>query len=290
MKKIIKIASITLLTIAIIYGITMLVALYIGQQKILKDQQISLQKQQARLEMSQKDLQIKLEASKQEKDVLIKDFTQKIASIKAETSSSTIISQWTSRIAQVQCYWKYSGNGSSGSSTLINFTDTGIAATTNRHVVIDDNGYVPDLCIVGIYGVGARIVSAETGSFISFGDGDVAYINLNNATSTTDKGVFDSTVSNYLNICSTQPNLGDKVIVLGYPTIGTQGGLTATEGIISGTESDYYVTSAKIEHGNSGGAAILVKDNCYLGIPTLVEVGSIESLGRILKSSFVFGK
>ena len=51
----------------------------------------------------------------------------------------------------------------------------------------------------------------------------------------------------------------------------------------------YIVTDAKIDHGNSGGAAILIKDDCYLGIPSAAVVGSIESYGRILKSNLVFG-
>nr|MDQ3014484.1 hypothetical protein [bacterium] len=58
--------------------------------------------------------------------------------------------------------------------------------------------------------------------------------------------------------------------------------VTATEGIISGYEGNYYITSAKIEQGNSGGAAISLRDNCFLGIPTLTLVGKVESLGRIL--------
>src|SRR3990167_10464536 len=82
-------------------------------------------------------------------------------------------------------------------------------------------------------------------------------------------------------------NIGDKLVILGYPTIGSQDTITATEGIIAGIEQNYYVTSAKIEHGNSGGAAILLKDNCWLGIPSYGEVGSAETLGRILKSSFI---
>jgi hypothetical protein len=77
---------------------------------------------------------------------------------------------------------------------------------------------------------------------------------------------------------------------LGYPTIGSSGSITVTEGIVSGIEGDYYVTSAKIDHGNSGGVAILTKDDCYLGIPTFVKNnGGFESLGRILKSTFPLG-
>ena len=82
--------------------------------------------------------------------------------------------------------------------------------------------------------------------------------------------------------CVDKPVIGDQVVILGYPSVGAEEGITATEGIVSGIDDDYYVTSAKIEQGNSGGAAILVKNNCLLGLPTLVVAGKIESLARIL--------
>jgi S1-C subfamily serine protease len=83
-------------------------------------------------------------------------------------------------------------------------------------------------------------------------------------------------------VCTEKPKIGDKVVILGYPGIGAQDSVTATEGIISGFDANYYTTSAKIEKGNSGGAAIDVERNCFLGLPTLVITGQIESLARIL--------
>ena len=57
-------------------------------------------------------------------------------------------------------------------------------------------------------------------------------------------------------------------------------------GIISSWEDvgkvGYYITSAKIEHGNSGGIAVIENYYCMVGIPSAVVVGSSESLGRIL--------
>lgn len=75
--------------------------------------------------------------------------------------------------------------------------------------------------------------------------------------------------------------LGDKLVVAGYPAIGGFS-ITLTEGIISGFDDDYIKTSAKLEHGNSGGAAFHYT-GCYIGVPTEVVAGELESLGRILR-------
>lgn len=97
--------------------------------------------------------------------------------------------------------------------------------------------------------------------------------------------------------CAQEADIGEPLVVLGYPSYGSGAGtfvsifssldVTATEGIISGKDAGYYTTSAKIEHGNSGGIAIDKNNDCYLGIPTASYTGQIESLGRILPASYV---
>jgi len=89
--------------------------------------------------------------------------------------------------------------------------------------------------------------------------------------------------------CNEYYNIGTEVQVFGYPGIGSSVVVTLTEGIISSFEkignAYYYLTSAKIEEGNSGGMAftdITENSSCVVGIPTFVETGSMESLGRIL--------
>jgi len=81
-------------------------------------------------------------------------------------------------------------------------------------------------------------------------------------------------------------NLGDKVIVLGYPGIGGNT-ITETEGIVSGFDGYMVKTSAKIEHGNSGGGAFLEKKNCWFGIPSASVAGELESLGLIINFSML---
>jgi hypothetical protein len=240
----------------------------------------------------------------------ITDLKNKTPEVKTETvvvesqfDYSSIIAEWQDRIARIECTWttprgvEIQGNQASG--ILVDIEGLGVTAVTNQHVVRGDiNGdYVANWCAVGVYGKGARIVEfAENNSpFVMGGYRDWAYIKLGDGYRSVDTppnndmGNFDTITSEHLKVCEGIVNIGDKLVILGYPSIGTRGGITATEGIVSGIEGDYYVTSAKIDHGNSGGAAILLKDNCYLGIPTWAQSGTVESLGRILKSSFALG-
>ncbi len=89
----------------------------------------------------------------------------------------------------------------------------------------------------------------------------------------------------------TKYQLGEKILVLGYPPLsGTA--LTVTDGLISSfySQNGYIITSAKIVSGNSGGLAIN-EDGCYVGVPTAFyyEEGESDSevLGEIIDWEFV---
>jgi len=81
--------------------------------------------------------------------------------------------------------------------------------------------------------------------------------------------------------------VGEEIVVLGYPTIGGEY-LTATEGLISGYEGTYYLTtSAKIEQGSSGGGAFIKSTGCLVGMPTFVRLGKIESFARFINIPYL---
>lgn len=89
--------------------------------------------------------------------------------------------------------------------------------------------------------------------------------------------------------CNEGYPIGTKIKIFGYPGIGSNTVISLTEGIISSFEkidnAYYYLTSAKIERGNSGGLALTdISENasCVVGVPTFVLAGDIESMGRIL--------
>lgn len=212
------------------------------------------------------------------------------AGIKSEGDLTSIIAEWKPYVFNIQCYWKYKNSDKSylsqaGSGTLM-YDRNGIIIFTNDHVISDPKTGSPDECFL----FGGREWFYKIGDlgFYTHTKGlDAGWIKLENE---TDKYIIEFASKSPLTqsrICR-NVNLGDEIVVLGYPTIGASQSITATEGIISAIESDYYVTSAKIDHGNSGGAAIKIKDNCYLGIPTMAIAGEIESLGRILKASLIY--
>lgn len=220
-------------------------------------------------------------------EVIIQTVIKEVQTPKAEPDLSSIINQWKNKVAEVTCDFHFSDGSTiknGGSATIVNNKWPGTVALTNRHVVVK-KGLTPTTCLVKIYESGERRIYSYDLPFHSPENGDDwAYVELSKIERVKENDVF-ANVSEF-EICKVA-NVGDKIVVLGFPTIGTEGGITATEGIISGIEKHFYVTSAKIEHGNSGGTAILVKDNCFLGVPTEVQVGTIESLGRILSGKYI---
>ena len=257
-------------------------------QKSKEQQALDAKAQNAELENIKQQIN---DLNNRPSETIIKEIPQEIP--KSNNSDySAIIAEWQDRIVEVTCVFKEDGGiiTAEGSATLAKLTDIDgsiiMVALTNAHV-LSNNNYSPDGCVVGIYGKGSRQIDYTYGAFLQGTLEDYGYINLDKATKINET-TWEAIASKQMKNCSNSIiNIGDKIVVLGYPAIGTEGGITATEGIISGIEKNYYVTSAKIDHGNSGGAAILVKDDCYLGIPTWANPGSIESLARILKYSFV---
>jgi Trypsin-like peptidase domain len=229
---------------------------------------------------------------------------QQTPSIPQALTLSQVIKNWRPRVAKISCIWAYTDTGAvyraaSGSGLLFKDSQTerqGIWVMTNSHVLYPDGfKYNPDTCSIKLPGENTSFYTDKAinaSGHSSYGDwksvlgldlGEIEIrkptqyvINLLASEDTTDDA-----------FCKLVPELGDEIVILGYPGIGATEDITATEGIISGFEGDYYITSAKIEHGNSGGVAISIKNNCVIGIPTFVDVGTAETLGRILSSKAI---
>ncbi|MCK5320613.1 trypsin-like peptidase domain-containing protein [Candidatus Parcubacteria bacterium] len=159
---------------------------------------------------------------------------------------------------------------SQGSGTIIDSDGT---ILTNKHVVdgtagclvgfidnYNDEPYFADRHIADIYKVSS--------------DADVAILKLRNPYSR------NLTAINIAGSNSNNLSLGDQITTYGYPgKFGTK--ITYTSGDFSGVDGNYLKTTAIIEYGNSGGGAYL-KNGTFIGIPSAVMKGDLNSMGYIL--------
>ncbi|MHB8913805.1 MAG: S1 family peptidase [Minisyncoccota bacterium] len=209
-----------------------------------------------------------------------------IKEVPAKTTSITdIVNEWGPVIPIVVCNFRNSNGtiveSSVGSAILRQRSgDHPYTILTNKHVVTNSIGNFANDCQIQ-FPNDSQIFTAPTAQIVLDPNGtDGAQIVI----LTPNDNIINLIARSKKKFCTSIPSVGDTVVILGYPAIGASSGITATEGIISGYDGDYYVTSAKIDHGNSGGAAIDLKNNCDLGIPTYVISGQLESLARILKA------
>ncbi len=228
------------------------------------------------------------EAVKQQTQKKIAELEQRVAESK-KNDITRLVEKWRTRVTHIECTWVYASGAvvrKNGSGFLFG-TDL---IATNRHVV-EELGGKPSRCLVQLPDDPQTIVLTDPGERgrIVIDEKDFALIRLPIVSPYIQRiNMLDQNAGTAILSCKNRASTGDQVVILGYPAIGTSGGdITATEGIVSGYEDFYYVTSAKLERGNSGGAAILVNGDCYLGIPTFVRAGGLESLGRILDFSKV---
>lgn len=209
----------------------------------------------------------------------------------AKSSLTTIINQWRPRIAYIECsWWGASGVVSEGAGSGVLGPKTADGAyfiLTNKHVVSNEKSNPATQCNVWLPNMSSPYtVTADLERMVmndvSF---DPYYDYGNIIISRPTQQIISVANNSKYTTCEGRASAGEQVLILGYPGIGSSNDITVTEGIISGYENGYYITSAKVEHGNSGGAAILVEKNCYLGIPSFAYSGEIESLARILDLS-----
>lgn len=198
----------------------------------------------------------------------------KIETIAAISNASEIIEEWNPYVYRLACFFTVAEDDvreDRGSATLERTAD-GVRMLTSKHI-IERKDSVFEKCELTQSGSDV-VIKIPPSSFVKHETKDYAYAYLD-----ADTNIAALPVSQR---CTVKPNIGDHVLILGYPGIGSKESVTATEGIISGFDTDNYTTSAKIEKGNSGGAVVDTKRNCFLGLPALVLPGNVESLARIL--------
>ncbi len=270
-----------------------------GSQSENKELEQLLVRQENQFQSRLADIERKKEISEQLLTTTNQDLAQNIDSLTdklfaLETNSkSQIIQKWDGITVRISCEYKTKdksfGSGLYlGPESAVNLgAGNEYVILTNSHV-LEEEDEVPVLCDIQWDNNETATVFFNQNDGVSkasFFEGfDAAFITLVRSdvpsSVLTDRDSYD--------ICLSPPQIGDEVLVLGYPKIGSTESVTGTEGIISGYDGNFFITSAKISKGNSGGAAIFIQEDCYFGIPTLVKADAVESLGRILDITNIF--
>jgi len=254
-------------------------------RQLLKVNENGITRLEAEL-LLEKEKRISVEASQVRDKLLaqrqISSLEEKIAET-GQDDLATIIDKWEPYVVALECNFYLPGTSnlflqSSGSGFLTRWDQGTVVILTNKHVITAmalDRDDIANNCVLRFPQRDVMLFSENVAVLDGGYDWGIVRINTSNT-------YIQSLVQNSPSLCTTDPDLGDEVAILGYPSIGDQKNVTATEGIIAGFDSDYFITSAKVEKGNSGGAAVSLKNDCYLGTPTFSRTGEIESLARIL--------
>lgn len=202
----------------------------------------------------------------------------------------TLIKNWYPSVVRITCYMRDTDGTlyEQGGTGFLKKEKGSLYAFTNKHVISDDEGLLPELCTIKLANNNDPYVVKNdmSGEFqheiqIASSTLDFGYLKIKQPNQDFIKAAANNNI-----FCSAKSLIGSSLITIGYPDVGAESDITVTRGIISGYDGDYYITDAKIGHGNSGGVAISVSENtdkaCLLGIPSYTKIGEATNLGRIL--------
>ena len=293
------------LVVALIIGVYWGYQLYIQPQRILRQTLAELQKT-----IQEKSANRKTAADGTTRATALGDFQHRAAGfLEAQISSATngytpssLLNDLAVSIVKLRCVVSSSSSKTRRGSGILYRSESSQSAVnpyfiqTSLHIVKTADGTSPE-CKIFLYPDHTKgdthLLFKSQGYRFYRKDVDFAILEPQIVKDDIHAGSFEDLASlardEEKNPICHSADIGDRLSILGYPAIGGET-LTVTEGIISGFEfhgdTRFIKSSAKLDHGNSGGLAI--KDSgCVIGIPTFVQRGQLESMGRILDLNYL---
>lgn len=180
-----------------------------------------------------------------------------------------VIKEWRPNTVRVTCITlDDQGNKKSysdGSGLLTMDSSKNIFVLTNKHVFFV-KGALSDYCDI-YFPVNGEIYKVEKTERATSTDGkDLARLKILRPTEYIREVIRDS--SKKRDCKNTTPNSTDDLVILGYPQGKPKNDISYATGKIVGYLDNYFISSATITNGYSGGVAVSLKDNCLLGTPS----------------------
>jgi hypothetical protein len=200
--------------------------------------------------------------------------TTEVVTPKENYKLEDVIQAWRPYVVRVTCITlDTQGNKKSysdGSGLLSKGVTKGIIVLTNKHVLYTTGGASSDYCDV-YFPESKEVVKVEKAdrSFSSKGY-DMAALTINQPSEYISNLVKNNQTTG--KDCKTANSEStDDIVIMGYPMGKPKDDISHSQGKIVGYNERFFISTATMISGYSGGVAVSLKDNCYLGIPTYAQ-------------------
>ncbi len=185
-----------------------------------------------------------------------------------------VVKAWRPYTVRVTCIaLDSSGNKKSysdGSGFLTVDPNRGPTVFTNKHVFYVKDGILSDYCDVYFPESKETIKVEKKNRFVSGKGQDRGALVITQPSEYISNLVKNKKITQ--NDClRANPESTDDIVIMGYPMGKPKDDISYVQGKIVGYKDNYFISTATIISGYSGGVAVSLKDNCYLGIPTYAQ-------------------
>lgn len=185
-----------------------------------------------------------------------------------------VIKEWRPYVVRVTCITLDSNGNkksySDGSGFLAYDPAKGPSVITNRHVFKIKDGTYTDYCDV-YFPESKEVVKVDKKDRSVSSKG----YDRGNLVITQPSEYVSNLAKNPIAISrdckNAKPDSTEDIVIMGYPMGKPKDDISYAQGKIVGYQDKYFVSTATIVSGYSGGVAVSLKDNCYLGIPTYAQ-------------------
>lgn len=182
-----------------------------------------------------------------------------------------VVKAWRPYTVRVTCITLDSNGNkksySDGSGFLTVDPSKGPTIFTNKHVFYTTNGASSDYCDI-YFPENKEVVKVEKKDrYVSSKGYDRGTLVITQPSEYVSNLVKNKKIT--VNDCiRANAESIDDIVIMGYPMGKPKDDISYAQGKIVGYQDKYFVSTATIVSGYSGGVALSLKDNCYLGIPT----------------------
>lgn len=182
-----------------------------------------------------------------------------------------VVKKWRPYVVRVTCIMLNSqgekSKYSDGSGFLVNIPSKGPSILTNSHVFSASGKISTNYCDIQ-FPDNSEVLRVERKDRYFSKEGYDKGILVISQPSEYVTNLIDNAKRTLRDCIYTKPESTDDIVIFGYPKDKPKNDISVSQGKIVGYMGNFFITSATMVEGYSGGVAVSLKDNCYLGIPT----------------------